>query len=317
MIEFERSKIECVEKTDDNKYGKFVVEPLERGYGTTLGNALRRVMLSSMEGTAVTAIKIDNVLHEFTTVPGVVEDVTEIILNIKCLALKNLGTSDDQKKLIIDRTEEGDITAADIICPADVEILNPDLHIATLNGDARFYAELYIGHGTGYVSASNNKQPNQAIGIIPIDSIYSPVTKVNYSVENTRVGNNTEFDKLNLEVWTNGSISPEDAICTSARIMTRYLELFVNLSGDVYETDTTVSKEEKSDKKILEITIEELDLSVRSYNCLKRANINTVEDLTNKTEEEMMKVRNLGRKSLDEVLIKLEAMGLKLAESDD
>ncbi|MBR2901701.1 MAG: DNA-directed RNA polymerase subunit alpha [Clostridia bacterium] len=317
MIEIERSKIECVEKTDDNKYGKFVVEPLERGYGTTLGNALRRVMLSSMEGTAVTSIKIDNVLHEFTTVPGVVEDVTEIILNIKCLALKNHGTSDDQKKLIIDRTEEGEITAADIICPADVEILNPDLHIATLNGDARFYVELYIGHGTGYVSASNNKQPNQAIGIIPIDSIYSPVTKVNYSVENTRVGNNTEFDKLNLEVWTNGSITPEEAICNSAKIMCKYLELFVNLSGDVHESDAAVSKEEKSDKKVLETTIEELDLSVRSYNCLKRAGINTVEDLTNKTEEEMMKVRNLGRKSLDEVLIKLEAFGLKLADSDE
>ncbi len=266
MIEIEKSRIEIVEKTDDNKYGKFVVEPLERGYGTTLGNALRRVLLSSMEGVAVTSIKIDNVLHEFTTVAGVVEDVTEIILNIKCLALKNHGTSDDQKKLIIDKTEEGEIKASDIICPAEIEILNPDLHIATLNGDARFYAELYIGYGKGYVSASNNKQPGQPIGIIPIDSIYSPVVKVNYSVENTRVGNNTEFDKLNLEVTTNGSITPEEAVCQAAKILTKYLELFINLSSEMPEAETPVVKNEEEDKKVLDITIEELDLSVRSYN---------------------------------------------------
>ena len=315
MIEIEKPKIECVESTEDNTYGKFVVEPLERGYGITLGNSLRRILLSSLPGVAVTSIKIDGVLHEFSTVPGVVEDVTEIILNIKNLSLRL--HSDGPKIIYIDADGEGPVTAGDIKADSDVEILNPDLHICTLNGDSRFYMEMVINKNRGYISAEKNKQPGQPIGIIPVDSIYTPVRKVNYTVENTRVGQVTDYDKLTLEVWTNGSIKPDEAISLGAKIMSEHLNLFIDLSDHAKHTEIMVEKEETKKEKVLEMTIEELDLSVRSYNCLKRAGINTVEDLTNKTEEDMMKVRNLGRKSLEEVLQKLHALGLSLAPSEE
>jgi len=315
LIEIEKPKIECVESTEDNTYGKFVVEPLERGYGITLGNSLRRILLSSLPGVAVTSIKIDGVLHEFSTVPGVIEDVTEIILNIKNLSLKL--HSDGPKIVYIDAEGEGPVTAGDIKADSDVEILNPDLHICTLNGDSRFYMEMVLNKSRGYVPAEKNKQPGQPIGIIPVDSIYTPVRKVNYTVENTRVGQVTDFDKLTLEVWTNGSIKPDEAISLGAKILSEHLNLFIDLSDQAKHTEIMVEKEETKKEKVLEMTIEELDLSVRSYNCLKRAGINTVEDLTNKTEEDMMKVRNLGRKSLDEVLQKLHALGLSLAPSED
>lgn len=315
MIEIEKPKIECVESTEDNTYGKFVVEPLERGYGITLGNSLRRILLSSLPGVAVTSIKIDGVLHEFSTVPGVIEDVTEIILNIKNLSLKL--HSDGPKIVYIDAEGEGPVTAGDIKADSDVEILNPDLHICTLNGDSRFYMEMVLNKSRGYVPAEKNKQPGQPIGIIPVDSIYTPVRKVNYTVENTRVGQVTDFDKLTLEVWTNGSIKPDEAISLGAKILSEHLNLFIDLSDQAKHTEIMVEKEETKKEKVLEMTIEELDLSVRSYNCLKRAGINTVEDLTNKTEEDMMKVRNLGRKSLEEVLQKLHALGLSLAPSED
>ncbi len=315
MIEIEKPRIECVANSDDNTYGKFIVEPLERGYGITLGNSLRRILLSSLPGAAVNSIKIDGVLHEFSTVPGVVEDVTEIILNIKSLSLKMHG--EGSKVIYIDANGEGPITAGDIITDQDVEILNPDLHIATLNGDHRFYMELVISKGRGYVSAEKNKQPGQPIGVIPVDSIYTPVKKVNYTVENTRVGQITDYDKLTLEVWTDGSINPDEAISLGAKILSEHLNLFVDLSDQAKHTEIMVEKEETKKEKVLEMTIEELDLSVRSYNCLKRAGINTVEDLTNKTEEDMMKVRNLGRKSLEEVLQKLQALGLVLAPSEE
>lgn len=315
VIEIEKPRIECVSNSDDNTYGKFIVEPLERGYGITLGNSLRRILLSSLPGAAVNSIKIDGVLHEFSTVPGVVEDVTEIILNIKSLSLKM--HTEGSKVIYIDANGEGPITAGDIITDQDVEILNPDLHIATLNGDHRFYMELVISTGRGYVSAEKNKQPGQPIGVIPVDSIYTPIKKVNYTVENTRVGQITDYDKLTLEVWTNGSISPDEAISLGAKIITEHLNLFVDLSDQAKHTEIMVEKEETKKEKVLEMTIEELDLSVRSYNCLKRAGINTVEDLTNKTEEDMMKVRNLGRKSLEEVLQKLQALGLELSASED
>ena len=315
MIEIEKPKIECVESSEDNTYGKFVVEPLERGYGITLGNSLRRILLSSLPGGAVTSIKIDGVLHEFSTVPGVIEDVTEIILNVKNLSLKL--HSDEPKIVYIDAEGEGPITAGDIKADSDVEILNPDLHICTLNGDSRFYMELVIDKGRGYVPAEKNKQPGQPIGIIPVDSIYTPVRRVNYTVENTRVGQITDYDKLTLEVWTNGSLKPDEAISLGAKIMSEHLNLFIDLSDQAKHTEIMVEKEETKKEKVLEMTIEELDLSVRSYNCLKRAGINTVEDLTNKTEEDMMKVRNLGRKSLEEVLSKLNALGLSLAPSEE
>lgn len=315
MIEIEKPKIECVESSEDNTYGKFVVEPLERGYGITLGNSLRRILLSSLPGVAVTSIKIDGVLHEFSTVPGVIEDVTEIILNVKNLSLKL--HSDEPKIVYIDAEGEGPITAGDIKADSDVEILNPDLHICTLNGDSRFYMELVIDKGRGYVPAEKNKQPSQPIGIIPVDSIYTPVRRVNYTVENTRVGQITDYDKLTLEVWTNGSLKPDEAISLGAKIMSEHLNLFIDLSDQAKHTEIMVEKEETKKEKVLEMTIEELDLSVRSYNCLKRAGINTVEDLTNKTEEDMMKVRNLGRKSLEEVLQKLNALGLSLAPSEE
>jgi len=315
LIEIEKPKIECVELSEDNRYGKFVVDPLERGYGITLGNSLRRILLSSLPGAAVNSIKIDGVLHEFSTIPGVVEDVTEIILNIKELALKLHGQG--PKVVYIDAEGEGPVTAADIKTDADVEILNPDLHIATLNGESRFYMELVLSTGRGYVPAEKNKQPGQPIGIIPVDSIYTPVRKVNYTVENTRVGQITDYDKLTLEVWTNGSIKPDEAISLGAKILSEHLNLFIDLSDQAKHTEIMVEKEETKKEKVLEMTIEELDLSVRSYNCLKRAGINTVEDLTNRTEEDMMKVRNLGRKSLEEVLQKLNALGLSLAPSED
>jgi DNA-directed RNA polymerase subunit alpha len=315
LIEIEKPKIECVESSEDNTYGKFVVEPLERGYGVTLGNSLRRILLSSLPGVAVTSIKIDGVLHEFSTVPGVVEDVTEIILNIKNLSMKLF--SDGPKIVYIDAEGEGEVTAGDIKTDSDVEILNPDLHICTLNGDKRFYMEMVLNKNRGYVPAEKNKQPGQPIGIIPVDSIYTPVKKVNYTVENTRVGQVTDYDKLTLEVWTNGSIKPDEAISLGAKILSEHLNLFIDLSDHAKHTEIMVEKEETKKEKVLEMTIEELDLSVRSYNCLKRAGINTVEDLTNKTEEDMMKVRNLGRKSLEEVLQKLHALGLSLAPSED
>jgi len=315
LIEIEKPRIECVESTEDNTYGKFVVEPLERGYGITLGNSLRRILLSSLPGVAVTSIKIDGVLHEFSTVPGVIEDVTEIILNIKNLSMKL--HSDGPKIIYIDAEGEGPITAGDIKADSDVEILNPDLHICTLNGDSRFYMEMVINKGRGYVSAEKNKQPGQPIGIIPVDSIYTPVRRVNYTVENTRVGQVTDYDKLTLEVWTNGSLKPDEAISLGAKIMSEHLNLFIDLSDQAKHTEIMVEKEETKKEKVLEMTIEELDLSVRSYNCLKRAGINTVEDLISRTEEDMMKVRNLGRKSLEEVLQKLHALGLSLAPSEE
>lgn len=315
VIEIEKPRIECVSNSDDNTYGRFTVEPLERGYGITLGNSLRRILLSSLPGAAVNSIKIDGVLHEFSTVPGVVEDVTEIILNIKSLSLKMY--TEGSKVIYIDANGEGPITAGDIITDQDVEILNPDLHIATLNGDHRFYMELVISTGRGYVSADKNKQTGQPIGVIAVDSIYTPVKKVNYTVENTRVGQITDYDKLTLEVWTDGSINPDEAISLGAKILSEHLNLFVDLSDQAKHTEIMVEKEETKKEKVLEMTIEELDLSVRSYNCLKRAGINTVEDLTNKTEEDMMKVRNLGRKSLEEVLQKLQALGLILTPSEE
>jgi DNA-directed RNA polymerase subunit alpha len=315
LIEIEKPKIECITISEDNTYGKFVVEPLERGYGTTLGNSLRRILLSSLPGVAVTSIKIDGVLHEFSTVPGVVEDVTEIILNIKGLSLKM--HSEGQKIVYIEAEGEGPVTAADITADADVEILNPDLHIATINGEHKLYIELTLNKGRGYVPAEKNKQPGQPIGIVPVDSIYTPVRKVNYTVENTRVGQVTDYDKLTFEVWTNGSIKPDEAISLGAKILSEHLNLFIDLSDQAKHTEIMVEKEETKKEKVLEMTIEELDLSVRSYNCLKRAGINTVEDLTNRTEEDMMKVRNLGRKSLEEVLQKLSALGLSLAPSEE
>lgn len=304
-----------METAENNSYGKFVVEPLERGYGITLGNSLRRILLSSLPGAAVTSIKIDGVLHEFSTVPGVVEDVTEIILNVKNLRLKLHG--DEPKTLYIDYEGEGEIKAGDIKTDADVEILNPDLHIATISGSNRFFMELAVSHGRGYVSADKNKSLNQPIGIIPIDSIYTPCTKVNYVVDNTRVGQVTDFDRLTIEVWTDGSIAPEEAISLGAKILSDHLNLFINLNDKARQTEILVEKGEPARDKVLEMTIEELDLSVRSYNCLKRAGINTVEDLTNKTEDDMMKVRNLGRKSLEEVVQKLGAMGLSLAPTEE
>jgi DNA-directed RNA polymerase subunit alpha len=315
LIEIEKPKIECVDVREDNTYGKFVVEPLERGYGITLGNSLRRILLSSLPGVAVKTIKIDGVLHEFSTIPGVVEDMTEIILNLKSLSLAL--HSDDEKVIYIDAEGEGPVVAADIKADADVEILNPDLHIATLNGESRLYMEMVIDRGRGYVTAEKNKQPGQPIGIIPVDSIYTPVRKVNYTVENTRVGQVTDFDKLTIEVWTNGSIKPDEAISLGAKILNEHLNLFIDLSDHAKNTEIMVEKEETKKEKVLEMTIEELDLSVRSYNCLKRAGINTVEDLTNRTEEDMMKVRNLGRKSLEEVLQKLHGLGLSLAPSEE
>jgi DNA-directed RNA polymerase subunit alpha len=315
MLEIEKPKIEIVEISDDNTYGKFVVEPLERGYGITLGNSLRRILLSSLPGAAVTSVKIDGVLHEFSTIPGVVEDVTDIILNLKSLRLKIYG--EDEKIIRIEATSEGIITAGDIIYDADVEILNPELIIATLASNSRLAMEIMVSKGRGYVTAERNKKGDHIIGVIPIDSAFTPVKKVNYTVENTRVGQVTDFDKLSLEVWTNGSIRPDEATSLSAKILNDHLRLFIGLTESVNDVEIMVEKEEEQKDKLLEMTIEELDLSVRSYNCLKRAGINTVEELIQRDEEDMMKVRNLGKKSLEEVINKLEELGLSLRKEDE
>ena len=315
MIEIEKPKVEIVELSQDGKYGKFVVEPLERGYGITIGNALRRILLSSLPGVAVTSVKIDGVLHEFSTIPGVKEDVTEIILSFKELSAQLDG--DEPQTLIIDAQGEGVIKAGDIVCPPNVEILNKDLHILTMEKDAKLYMEINIDRGRGYVSAENNKESNMPIGVIPVDSIYTPVEKVSYKVENTRVGQMTDFDKLLLEVWTNGSINPQEGVSLASKILVEHLNLFIDLTQHVSSVEIMVEKEEDKKEKVLEMTIEELDLSVRSYNCLKRAGINTVEELTSKSEEDMMKVRNLGKKSLEEVERKLSELGLGLQPSEE
>jgi DNA-directed RNA polymerase subunit alpha len=314
MVEIERPRIECIETPGDDSYGKYVVEPLERGYGTTLGNSLRRILLSSLPGTAVTTVKIAGIQHEFSTIPGVKEDVTEIILNIKGIIARL--HSQRTKTIYIEAAGEGEVTAGDIKPDGEVEILNPELHIATLSADASLSIEMTLGHGRGYVSAERNKLQQPIIGVIPIDSIYTPVQKVNYTVENTRVGNMTDFDKLALEVWTDKTISARDAVSLGAKILCDHFALFTDLSETISSKSTVVEKAETQRDKVLEMTIEELDLSVRSFNCLKRANINTVEDLISKTEDEMIKVRNLGRKSLEEVVHKLAMMGLSL-QSDD
>lgn len=315
MIEMEKPKIECVQASEDHRYAKFVVSPLERGYGTTLGNSLRRILLSSLPGAAATSVKIDGVSHEFSTIPGVKEDVTEIILNIKSIAVKLF--SDTPKLCVIEAEGPCVITAGDLKVDADVEVLNPDLHIATLNEEANLYMEVTFSKGRGYVTAENNKTANMPIGMIPVDSIYTPVRKVNCTIENTRVGNETDHDKLSIEIWTNGVIKPDEAVSWAAKIMNEHLNLFIDLSEEAKNTDILLEKEENIKTKVLEMTIEELDLSVRSYNCLKRAGINTVEDLTHKTIENMMKVRNLGRKSLEEVIHKLEALELHLASEEE
>ena len=314
MVEIERPRIECIQSEEDISYGKFIVEPLERGYGTTLGNSLRRVLLSSLPGTAVTSIKIAGVQHEFSTVPEVKEDVAELVLNIKGI-VSSLHTS-GPKVVYIEATGPREVVAGDIKADGEVEILNPDHHIATLGPDATLSIELTLGQGRGYVPAERNKPAQSIIGLIPVDSLYSPVRKVNYTVENTRVGNMTDFDKLTLEVWTNSTISARDAVSLGAKILCDHLNLFTDLSESVGLKNTVVEKTEAQRDKVLEMTIEELDLSVRSFNCLKRAGINTVEDLVGKTESDMMKVRNLGRKSLDEVINKLENMGLGLASEE-
>ncbi|PWK05701.1 DNA-directed RNA polymerase subunit alpha [Tumebacillus permanentifrigoris] len=314
MIEIEKPRIETVEINENGSYGKFVVEPLERGYGTTLGNSLRRILLSSLPGAAATSVKIEGVLHEFSTVPGVVEDTTEIILNLKRLSLKI--HSDEEKTLTIDAEGPGVVTAADIRVDSDVDVLNPDLHIATLADGARLFMEIAANRGRGYVPADRNKKEDMEIGVIPIDSIYTPIERVNYTVENTRVGQVTNYDKLTLEVWTDSSIRPDEAVSLGAKILTEHLMLFVGLTDKVRDTEIMIEKEDDKKEKVLEMTIEELELSVRSYNCLKRAGINTVQELCSKTEEEMMKVRNLGRKSLEEVQEKLHDLGLSLRQED-
>ncbi|HJH61779.1 MAG TPA: DNA-directed RNA polymerase subunit alpha [Firmicutes bacterium] len=315
MVEIQKPRIECMENVGDDTYGKYVVEPLERGYGTTIGNSLRRILLSSLPGTAVTSIKIAGVQHEFSTIPGVKEDVTEIVLNVKGIIAKLY--SEGVKTVYIEASGEGTVTAGDIKADSDVEVLNPDHHIATLGPDAALNMELTLSQGRGYVTADKNKSAQTIIGVIPVDSVYTPVRKVNYTVENTRVGDATDYDKLTLEVWTNGTISARDAVSLGARILVDHFTLFTDLSETMGSKATVVEKSETQRDKVLEMTIEELDLSVRSFNCLKRANINTVEDLISKTEEEMMKVRNLGRKSLEEVINKLAMMGLGLASDEN
>ena len=315
MIEIEKPTIECFHDENDRTYGKFVVEPLERGYGTTLGNSMRRILLSSLPGAAVTSVKIDGILHEFSTIPGVKEDVTEVILNLKRLSVRL--HDNNPKRAIINAVGPKVVTAADIIADADVEIFNPDLHIATLEENASLVMEITIEGGRGYRTAEQNKTENMPIAVIPIDSIFTPVKKVNFTVEDTRVGQVTDFDKLILEVWTDGSITPEEGVSIGAKIMQEHLKLFIDLTDAMDDVEIMVEKEEDQKEKALEMTIEELELSVRSFNCLKRANINTVEELTQRTEEDMMKVRNLGKKSLDEVKRKLEELGLSLKPSDD
>ena len=315
MIEIEKPTIECIFSTEDPNYGKFVVEPLERGYGTTLGNSLRRILLSSLPGVAVTSVKIDGILHEFSTIPGVKEDVTEIILNLKKLAIKLNG--ENTKRVLINAIGPKEVTAADILGDSDVEIFNPELHIATLEENATLILEINMARGRGYVPAEMNKDENTPISVIPTDSIYTPVRKVNFTVENTRVGQVTDYDKLILEIWTDGSITPSEGVSIGSKIMQEHLNLFVELTDSAEGMEIMVEKEENQKEKALEMTIEELELSVRSFNCLKRAAINTVEELTHKSEEDMMKVRNLGKKSLDEVKHKLEELGLGLRQSDE
>ena len=319
MVVFNKPKIEIADISEDKKYGKFVVEPLERGYGTTLGNSLRRIMLSSLPGTAVSQVKIDGVLHEFSSIPGVKEDVTEIIMNIKSLSIKNNSDSEEAKVAYIDFEGEGVVTAGDIQCDPDIEILNPDLVIAHLNGgaDSKLYMELTITKGRGYVSADKNKNDELPIGVIAVDSIYTPVERVNLTVQNTRVGQVTDYDKLTLDVYTNGTLAPDEAVSLAAKVLSEHLSLFIDLSENAKQAEIMVETESDEKEKVLEMKIDELELSVRSYNCLKRAGINTVEELCNRTSEDMMKVRNLGRKSLEEVLAKLKELGLELNQSEE
>ena len=319
MVVFNKPKIEIAEISEDKKYGKFVVEPLERGYGTTLGNSLRRIMLSSLPGAAVSQVKIDGVLHEFSSIPGVKEDVTEIIMNVKSLAIKNTSDSEEAKVAYIDFEGEGVVTAAEIQCDPDIEILNPDVVIAHLNGgaDSKLYMELTITKGRGYVSADKNKNDELPIGVIAVDSIYTPVERVNLTVENTRVGQITDYDKLTLDVFTNGTLAPDEAVSLAAKVLSEHLSLFIDLSENAKSAEIMVETESDEKEKVLEMNIDELELSVRSYNCLKRAGINTVEELCNRTSEDMMKVRNLGRKSLEEVINKLAMMGLHLADEEN
>lgn len=318
MFDFERPNIEVTEISEDKKYGKFIVEPLERGYGITLGNSLRRIMLSSLPGAAVSQIKIEGIQHEFTAVPGVKEDVTEIIMNIKSLAIKNNSETNEPKTAYIEFEGEGIVHASDIQVDQDIEILNPDLVIATLSGkDARLYMELTITRGRGYVSADKNKHEDLPIGVIAVDSIYTPVERVNVTIENTRVGQITDYDKLTLDVFTNGTLVPDEAVSLAAKVLSEHLSLFIDLSENAKTAEVMVEKEDDEKEKVLEMSIDELELSVRSYNCLKRAGINTVEELCNKTSEDMMKVRNLGRKSLEEVLAKLKELGLQLNPSEE
>ena len=319
MFDFERPNIEVAEISEDKKYGRFVVEPLERGYGITLGNSLRRIMLSSLPGAAVSQVKIEGVLHEFSSIPGVKEDVTEIIMNIKSLAIKNNSETNEPKTAYIEFEGEGVVRASDIQADQDIEILNPDLVIATLSGgkESKLYMELTITKGRGYVSAEKNKSEDLPIGVIAVDSIYTPVERVNMTVDNTRVGQVTDFDKLTLDVYTNGTLAPDEAVSLAAKVLSEHLSLFIDLSENARTAEVMVEKEDDEKEKVLEMNIDELELSVRSYNCLKRAGINTVEELTNKTPEDMMKVRNLGRKSLEEVLAKLKELGLQLNPSEE
>ena len=315
MIEFEKPNIECLEVDNTNNYAKFVCEPLERGYGVTIGNSLRRILLSSLTGCALTSVKIEGVLHEFSSIPNVVEDVPEIIVNLKNVRLK--FTENEEKVMRINFKGEGEVTAADIITDGTVEILNPDLHIATVSEGGQLIMELTADMGRGYSPSEKNKKPNQDISVLPIDSIYTPVKKVNYQVKNTRVGQMVDYDKLIIEVWTDGSLKADEALSLAAKVMTGHLELFIDLSEATRNTQVMIEKEESKKEKVLETSIEELELSVRSFNCLKRAGISTVEDLTNRSENDMMKVRNLGKKSLDEVIAKLHSLGLSFAEEDE
>ena len=319
MFDFNKPNIEITDISDDKKYGRFVVEPLERGYGTTLGNSLRRIMLSSLPGSAISQVKIDGVLHEFSSIPGVKEDVTEIIMNIKELAIRNNSSSDEPKVAYIEFEGEGVVTAADIQVDSDIQILNPDLVIANLNGgaDCKLYMELTITKGRGYVSSDKNKTEDTPIGVIAIDSIYTPVERVNLSIENTRVGQITDYDKLTLDVYTNGTLEPDEAVSLAAKVLSEHLNLFIDLSEAAQQADVMIEKADDAKEKVLEMNIDELELSVRSFNCLKRAGINTVEELTNRTPEDMMKVRNLGRKSLEEVLAKLKELGLQLNQGEE
>lgn len=319
MFDFERPNIEVTEISEDKKYGRFVVEPLERGYGITLGNSLRRIMLSSLPGAAVSQVKIEGVLHEFSSIPGVKEDVTEIIMNLKSLAIKNTSSSNEPKTAYIEFEGEGVVKASDIQVDSDIEIINKDQVIATLSGgkDCKLYMELTITKGRGYISAEKNKSDDLPIGVIAVDSIYTPVERVNLTVENTRVGQITDFDKLTLDVYTNGTLEPDEAVSLAAKVLSEHLKLFIDLSENAKSAEVMIEREDDEKEKVLEMSIDELELSVRSFNCLKRAGINTVEELTNKTSDDMMKVRNLGRKSLEEVLAKLKELGLELNSSEE